>query len=108
MTPTQALAVCKKMKTIETKIIPSSNTKPQRIKAYAPDGSTLTVTQGELENANIPATYSEEAHRYAARKLADKLNSGGNWGGNFVSGETLKGYAHIFLPNGATIKGLTR
>ena len=84
------------MKTILTKLFPTTSTKPARIKATGPDGSSVIVTQGEIDNqTEIDSIYSEQAHRYAARKLADTL--GDNWKMQFVSGETPQGYAHVFV-----------
>lgn len=87
------------MKTILTKILPSTNTRPYRIKALIhgePHSDNITVTQGQLENAGVETVTGEDAHRYAAKLLADKIE----WKGDFVSGYLAGDYVHLFLPTG--------
>ena len=86
------------MKTILTKVIPATNTKPYRIKALIngePHPDNIIVTQGQLENAGIQSLSDEHAHRYAADLLANNLE----WKGDFASGYLAGNYVHLFNPN---------
>ena len=56
------------MQAIQTRILPCTNTKPTRIKAWAWAGEiTLSIHK-------IPASYDVTMHEYAARELANKFN----------------------------------
>lgn len=77
------------MKAILTKIIPATNTRPTRIKAYTEGGNHLTVSWSECDdNGRTQA----EAHGYAARKLARKMH----WPGVLLGGGTIEGYCFVF------------
>jgi hypothetical protein len=85
------------MKAILTKVLPSTNTKPYRIKALIhgeKHRDNIIVTQGQLENAGVETTTGEDAHRYAAQKLAEKIE----WKGVFASAYLAGNYVHLFDP----------
>lgn len=77
------------MKAILTKVIPCTNTKPTRIKAYTEGGNSLMVSWSECDDCQRT---QGQAHMYAARKLADKMK----WGGKLIGGGTVEGYCFVF------------
>lgn len=77
------------MKAILTKVLPATNTKPTRIKAYTEGGNQITISWSECDdNGRTQA----EAHGYAARKLATKMH----WPGVLLGGGTIEGYCFVF------------
>lgn len=78
------------MKAILTKFLPTTATKPARIKAYTIDGNQLTLSNEECSDNGRDDTALR--HLYAAYKLAEKMN----WPGNLVGGGTPEGYAFVF------------
>lgn len=76
------------MKAILTKVLPMTNTKAPRIKAYTEGGNSIAISWGECEDGRTQG----EAHLYAARKLCDKMK----WEGRLIGGETPSGYAFTF------------
>ena len=77
------------MKAILTKIIPCTDTKPTRIKAYTEGGNRVTVSWSECDDGERT---QGQAHLYAARKLCDKMH----WNGRLIGGGTPEGYAFTF------------
>ena len=77
------------MKAILTKIIPCTNTKPTRIKAYTEGGNSITLSWGECTEQGLNNGLS---HLYAAKKLAEKMK----WSTNLLGGGTPTGYAFVF------------
>tara|TARA_R110002020_G_scaffold304558_1_gene520334 strand:+ start:242 stop:718 length:477 start_codon:yes stop_codon:yes gene_type:complete len=81
----------KKMsQTIKTKILPATDTLPTRIRASQAcwEGKTNTVTI----SAHPAGLGSDDAHRYAASQLMDKLN----WFGTMKGGSTREGMIFVF------------
>ncbi len=78
------------MKAILTKIIPCTDTKPTRIKAYAEGGASITLSLSTCERE--PHYRTDEAHLYAAQQLAKKMK----WGTDLLGGGTPEGYAFVF------------
>ena len=76
------------MKAILTKVLPCTDTRPTRIKAYTEGGNSLTVSWTECDEGRTQG----EAHMYAARKLCNKMH----WGGKLIGGGTLEGYCFVF------------
>ena len=71
------------MKAIQTRLIPVTNTKPDRIKAWAADNKPVTVSRYGL--GDFP-------HEEAARNYQKKMN----WGGELVTGYLPNGdYCHV-------------
>jgi len=66
------------MKAIQTRLIPVTDTKPDRIKTWAADNKAVTVSRYGL---------GDNPHEEAARNYQKMMN----WGGELVSG---------YLPNG--------
>lgn len=77
------------MKAILTKVLPATNTKPTRIKAYTEGGNSITLSWSECDDEGRTQA---EAHGYAARKLARKMN----WPGVLLGGGTIEGYCFVF------------
>lgn len=83
------------MQAITTKVLPPTNTKPQRIKATTASGVSITLPwdygTDELENA-----------RRAVRQLVfEKLNGG--WDGRYLAAATAEGYAFVRDDNPPTV-----
>lgn len=78
------------MKAILTKIIPCTNTKPTRVKAYTEGGNSIIVSWSECE-AYGERTH-EQTHLFAARKLCEKMH----WTGELIGGGTPGGYCFVF------------
>lgn len=79
------------MHAIMTKFIGPSNTKGQRVKAWAPSYSESGPTSITLSwNSNLDPA---ENYRVAAKALAEKLG----WKGTLHSGYTAEGYVFVFL-----------
>lgn len=74
------------MKTIETRFIPATNTKPARIKAVEPDGISVTLSWDQSIDA-------EANHRAAQTMLCAKLG----WTGSMIGGHTRRGMAWVFV-----------
>lgn len=77
------------MKAILTKVIPCTDTRPTRIKAYTEGGNSLTLSWSECD---ADGRDQGHAHLYAAKKLAEKMN----WSTNLLGGGTPDGYAFVF------------
>ena len=77
------------MKAILTKIIPATNTKPTRIKAYTEGGNAITLSWSEADAADRT---QGEAHLYAAQRLAEKMGRPGD----LIGGGTIEGYCFVF------------
>ncbi len=77
------------MKAICTKVIPCTDTKPTRIKAYAEGGNSIMVSWSECDDEGRT---QGQAHMYAARKLCDKMK----WDGRLIGGGTEEGYCFVF------------
>ena len=77
------------MKAILTKIIPCTNTKPTRIKAYTEGGNSLILSWSTCDDEGRT---QGQAHLFAARKLCDKLK----WEGVLIGGGTIEGYCFTF------------
>lgn len=77
------------MKAILTKIIPCTNTKPTRIKAYTEGGNAITLSWSLCEEQGID---NGHAHLFAAKALCRKMG----WGENIIRGGTPTGYAFVF------------
>lgn len=77
------------MKAILTKIIPCTNTKPTRIKAYTEGGNSLTLSYNacDTESDGPPS-----AHLTAAQSLCRKMQ----WTGELIGGGTPDGYCFVF------------
>lgn len=56
------------MQAVQTRILPCTNTRPKRIKAWAWAGEII------LSYHSMPLEYTDQAHEYAARELANKFN----------------------------------
>ena len=78
------------MKAILTKVIPCTNTKPTRVKAYTEGGNSIIVSWSECDADG--RNDQGHAHLYAAYKLAKKMN----WPGTLLGGGTPDGYAFVF------------
>lgn len=76
------------MKAIMTKVMPATNTKGTRIKAYDSDNNSVTVSwEHELNE--------EENAIHAAYKLKEKMN----WKGDMAWGWVKEGYIFVFINN---------
>lgn len=73
------------MKAILTKVLPCTETKRRRVKAYDLDGNSVTVTTSWLSGQAL--------HEFAAKELCAKMN----WPGQMACGETREGFAFVFL-----------
>lgn len=73
---------------IITRDLPPTNTLPARVRATAAGGATLVISRHAC-----PSDYRGDAHDYAARKLADKLN----WHGEMIPGTALNGYGYVYV-----------
>jgi hypothetical protein len=80
------------MQAIQTKILPYTNTKPKRIKAWCfADSLTMSVH-------SIPRSYDENQHQYVAEQLRDKLNWTGPQYGFLESGTLPDGtMCHVMV-----------
>jgi len=90
------------MQAIQTKILPWTNTKPTRIKAFCTRGSITLSIPVEVDG-------HDAAHIYGAQKLCEKFaaedvekfgnpQAGNSWNKNFVTGSLPNGdYAHVFI-----------
>jgi hypothetical protein len=78
------------MKAILTKVIPCTNTKPTRVKAYTEGGNSITLSWSECDNNGDGL--DGKAHLYAAQALANKMQ----WPGKLLGGGTPEGYAFVF------------
>lgn len=76
------------MQLIQTKWIPETYIKPNRIKAFCSAGN---VTVGA--DSTPFASHTEEAHKWVAQLLADKLK----WKGQLVGGSTKDGFGFTVL-----------
>lgn len=74
------------MQTIETRIIPATNTKPTRIKATASGGI------GKIYPINQNLYRDEQNHAAAAQLLMTKLD----WYGTMAGGHTKQGMVWVF------------
>ncbi len=79
------------MKAILTKIIPCTNTKPTRVKAYTEGGNAITLSWSECDEDGNGGT-NGNAYLYAARKLCEKMQ----WPGELIGGGTPDGYCFVF------------
>lgn len=77
------------MKAILTKVLPCTNTKPTRIKAYTEGGNSITIS---WEEAEYPEKSHAQTHLYVAQQLCKKLK----WEGKLIGGGTPEGYAFVF------------
>ena len=77
------------MKAILTKILPCTDTKPTRIKAYTEGGNALILSWSACDTADRT---QGEGHLYAAQQLATKMN----WSTDLIGGGTPDGYAFVF------------
>ena len=77
------------MKAILTKIIPCTNTKPTRIKAYTEGGNSLMLS---WSSCDTDGRNQGQAHLYAAKQLATKMH----WSTDLLGGGTPEGYAFVF------------
>lgn len=78
------------MKAILTKIIPCTNTKPTRIKAYTEGGNQIMISWDHADG--FGKRTQGQAHLFAARKLCDKMG----WTGELIGGGTPDGYCFVF------------
>ncbi len=78
------------MKAILTKVIPCTNTKPTRVKAYTEGGNSITLSWDECTNDD--RLNNGQSHLYAAKKLAEKMK----WSTDLLGGGTPTGYAFVF------------
>ena len=81
------------MKAILTKVIPCTNTKPTRIKAYTEGGNSIMVSWSACDE---DGRTQGQAHMYAARQLCKKMN----WPGLLIGGGTPEGYCFVFQESG--------
>ena len=72
-----------------TKYIGPTESKPSRVKAYAPDGQSVTLSWHSIDKDN-----TEDVHRVAAETLRDKMQ----WKGELIAGSTKEGYVFVFTP----------
>jgi len=77
------------MKAILTKIIPCTNTKPTRIKAYTEGGNSIILLWSMCDDEG---RNQGQAHLYAAQALAKKMR----WSGDLIGGGTPEGYCFVF------------
>ena len=77
------------MKAILTKIIPCTNTKPTRVKAYTEGGNAITVSWSTCDD---DGRTQGQAHLFAAKKLCEKMQ----WTGELIGGGTAEGYCFVF------------
>ena len=73
------------MKAILTKVLPCTNTRPRRMKAFDQDGNQFILT-GWLAG-DFP-----DGHRAAAEGLCAKMG----WKGSLIGGTTKDGMAFVF------------
>lgn len=78
------------MKAILTKVLPCTNHRPTRLKAYTEGGNSLIVSLSEAEGNGDKN--QGLVHLYAAEKLRDKMK----WTGELLGGGTIEGYAFVF------------
>jgi hypothetical protein len=89
------------MKAILTKVLPCTNTKPTRIKAYAEGGNSLVLSWSECDDAG---RNQGEAHLYAASALAKKMN----WPVDLIGGGTPEGWCFVFADSNIRSKKVKR
>jgi len=70
---------------IETRFMPVTNSRPSRVKAFAPQGSVILSYDHSL-NVN-------DMHARAAMALADQLG----WLGTWLQGSNVKGDGYVFV-----------
>ena len=80
------------MQAIQTRILPPTNTKPSRVKAWAWAGEiTMSVH-------SIPREYSDDIHAHAAKILQAKLNWNTPHYGRLESGTLPNGdFCHVMV-----------
>ena len=76
------------MKAITVKYIPTSPTKPSRLKAFDCDANSLTIS---WDSASTDRT-REQAYLHAAQELCRKMN----WPTNLLGGGIDNGYVFVF------------
>lgn len=86
------------MQAILTKVLPCTNTKPTRIKAYTEGGNSLILSWAECDREGRDQGH---AHLYAAQRLCDKMD----WRGRLIGGGTPTGYAFVFADSRIATKG---
>lgn len=75
------------MKAIRTKYLGPTNVRGSRVKAWEPDGKSITLSYD-------PALDVEGNARVVAEALRDKLN----WKGDLICGWLKNGYVFVFGP----------
>ena len=75
------------MQTIETRFIPATNTKGERVKAIASGGGGSVTLQWSYSGQTV------DCHFEAVKALCLKLG----WLGKFVAGSTKKGFVWVFV-----------
>lgn len=75
------------MKAIQTRIVPPTNKKPRRVKAWDQDGNRCFIDYPDLP-------WGEPIHRAAAEALCRKMG----WTGAIHGGSVRHGYVFVFLP----------
>ncbi len=89
------------MKAILTKVLPCTNTKPTRIKAYTEGGNQQVLSWSECDSDDRT---QGQAHLYAAQALADKMH----WPGALIGGGIPDGYCFVFADSPIRTKGTER
>lgn len=74
------------LQSIVTRDLPPTNTLPARVRATAAGGATLVISRHDA-----PDTYRGNAHDYAARLLASRLD----WTDPMIPGATRDGYVYV-------------
>lgn len=69
------------MKAIYTKVLPATNTKPRKVKAYDLDGNTITISYDD-----------QDTYKQAAIALCEKMN----WHGTLTGGSVKDGHVFVF------------
>jgi hypothetical protein len=77
------------MKAILTKVLPWTQTKPKRIKAYTEGGNSRTLS---YDTCTANGENDREAHLFAAKSLACAMG----WPTDLIGGGTKEGYAFVF------------
>jgi len=77
------------MKAILTKILPCTDTKPTRIKAYSEGGNSVILSWSECDS---DGRNQGQAHLYAAQALCAKMD----WPTDLIGGGTIEGYCFVF------------
>jgi hypothetical protein len=68
------------MKAIYTKVLPATNTKSRKVKAF------------DLDNNSITISYEDDGYKQAAIALCQKMN----WHGTLTGGSVKDGYVFVF------------